>query len=136
MMYFAVHHLGADGGLQITGSHNPPDYNGFKMMLGTRPFYGAQIQEIGKIAGRAAPTPGRRQGGGRRSTCSTAYLDRLAADFHGTRSSAVVWDAGNGAAGPAMAALAAACPAATDACSPRSTATSPTTIPIPPSRTI
>ena len=40
-MYFAVHHLGADGGLQITGSHNPPDYNGFKMMLGSRPFYGA-----------------------------------------------------------------------------------------------
>ena len=69
MMYFAVHHLGADGGLQITGSHNPPDYNGFKMMLGTRPFYGAQIQEIGKIAA-AGPTP---RGGGRRarSTCST-----------------------------------------------------------------
>ena len=64
MMYFAVHQLGADGGMQITGSHNPPDYNGFKMMLGTKPFYGDQIQELGLIAaagdfarGAGRPTP-------------------------------------------------------------------------------
>ncbi len=40
MLYFAVHHLDADGGVMITGSHNPPNYNGFKMMLGHGPFYG------------------------------------------------------------------------------------------------
>ncbi|HEX6012832.1 MAG TPA: phosphomannomutase, partial [Geminicoccaceae bacterium] len=50
MMYFAVNLLGADGGIQVTGSHNPPDYNGFKLMLGTAPFYGEQIKELGLIA--------------------------------------------------------------------------------------
>ena len=108
MMYFAVHHLAADGGLQITGSHNPPDYNGFKMMLGTRPFFGAQIQEIGKIAATGAYAAG--TGRETRVDVFPAYLDRLVQDFHGTRPLSVVWDAGNGAAGPAMAALAARLP--------------------------
>ncbi len=108
MMYFAVHHLGADGGLQITGSHNPPDYNGFKMMLGTKPFFGGQIQQIGKIAATGAYAAG--AGGETRVDVFPAYLDRLAADYHGTRPLAVVWDAGNGAAGPAMAALTARLP--------------------------
>ena len=70
MMYFAVHHLGAEGGLQITGSHNPPDYHGFKMMLGTRPFYGAQIQEIGKVAAEGLP----QAGGGRRIEVEVAVV--------------------------------------------------------------
>ena len=108
MMYFAVHHLAADGGLQITGSHNPPDYNGFKMMLGKKPFYGAQIQEIGAVAARGDGGPG----GGRRVEVDVfaAYIDRLVRDYHGTRPISVVWDAGNGAAGPAMQALAARLP--------------------------
>jgi phosphomannomutase len=104
MMYFAVHHLKADGGLQITGSHNPPDYNGFKMMLGTGSFYGARIQQIGRIAASGAYAEGR--GAECRVDVFPAYLDRLAADYHGTRPLSVVWDAGNGAAGPAMVALA------------------------------
>ena len=108
MMYFAVHHLGADGGLQITGSHNPPDYNGFKMMLGTKPFYGAQIQQIGQIASTGAYAAG--EGRETRIDVFPAYLDRLVQDYHGTRPLSVVWDAGNGAAGPAMAALAARLP--------------------------
>jgi phosphomannomutase len=108
MMYFAVHHLCADGGVQITGSHNPPDYNGFKLMLGTRPFYGAQIQEIGRIAAQGAYAEG--QGGGTSVEVFAAYVDRLVADFHGTRPISAVWDAGNGSAGPAMAALAARLP--------------------------
>ncbi len=108
MMYFAVHQLGADGGIMITGSHNPPDYNGFKMMIGTRPFYGDQIKELGLIAaagdfthGAGLPTP---------ADVFNLYINRLVADYHGTRPLAVVWDAGNGSAGPAMAALAARLP--------------------------
>jgi phosphomannomutase len=108
MMYFAVHHLGADGGMQITGSHNPPDYNGFKMMLGTKPFYGAQIQEIGRVVGKAAYAEG--TGSERRVDVFEAYVERLLADYHGTRPLSVVWDAGNGAAGPVMEALAARLP--------------------------
>jgi phosphomannomutase / phosphoglucomutase len=45
-LYFAVHHLGLDGGIMITGSHNPPDENGFKMMRGKASFFGPEIQEL------------------------------------------------------------------------------------------
>ena len=49
MLYFAVWHLEADGGIQITGSHNPPDFNGFKMMMGKKSFFGEEIQKLGAI---------------------------------------------------------------------------------------
>ena len=62
MLYFAVYHLDADGGIQITGSHNPPDYNGFKMMLGKKSFYGADIQELGAIAAKGDCRERRRAG--------------------------------------------------------------------------
>ena len=42
LLYFAAATLGTDGAVMVTGSHNPPDYNGFKMMLGRKPFFGAQ----------------------------------------------------------------------------------------------
>jgi phosphomannomutase len=47
MLYFAVKHEKCDAGVMITGSHNPPDYNGFKMLLSTGPVYGQMIQELG-----------------------------------------------------------------------------------------
>src|SRR5690606_30863513 len=50
MLYYAVHALKAGGGVMVTGSHNPPNYNGFKMMLGDAPFFGADIQDIGRMA--------------------------------------------------------------------------------------
>jgi phosphomannomutase len=108
MLYFAVHHLAADGGIQVTGSHNPPAHNGFKMMLGTRSFFGARIQELGRIAAQAAYA----QGQGRRTETPVfdAYVERLARDFSGGRALSVVWDAGNGAAGEALSALAARLP--------------------------
>jgi phosphomannomutase len=62
MLYFAVWHLDADGGIQITGSHNPPDFNGFKMMMGKKSFYGPTSRSW------ARSRPGRfrdRQGQGR-----------------------------------------------------------------------
>lgn len=108
MMYFAVHHLGADGGLQITGSHNPPDYNGLKLMLGTQPFFGAAIQELATLAAEGTFAEG--EGRETRIDLFEAYVARLLQDFHGTRPLSVVWDAGNGAAGPVMEALAARLP--------------------------
>jgi phosphomannomutase len=110
MLYFAVHHLGADGGIQVTGSHNPPSHNGFKIVLGGKPFYGAAIQELGRIAAAGAFAAA---GTGRVTDAPVfdAYVDRLARDYRGGgRQLSVVWDAGNGAAGPAMAALAARLP--------------------------
>src|SRR5580698_10827421 len=50
MLYYAATKLETDGAVMVTGSHNPPDYNGFKMMLGRKPFFGAQIQDIGRMA--------------------------------------------------------------------------------------
>jgi phosphomannomutase len=103
MLYFAVHHLDADGGIQVTGSHNPPAHNGFKMMLGKRSFFGAQIQELGRIAATAAYAEGR----GRRTETPVfdAYVERLLRDFRDGRTLSVVWDAGNGAAGEVLTAL-------------------------------
>src|SRR5882724_8683623 len=46
MLYFAVHTLGADGGVMITGSHNPADYNGFKIMKGTASFFADDIRRL------------------------------------------------------------------------------------------
>jgi phosphomannomutase len=104
MLYFAVHHLQADGGIQVTGSHNPPAHNGFKMMIGKRSFFGERIQELGRIAAAAEYA----EGSGRRSEAPVfdAYVDRLLRDFKGGRELAVVWDAGNGAAGEVLTALA------------------------------
>ena len=48
MLYFAATTLSTDGAVMVTGSHNPPDYNGFKMMLGSKPFFGQQIRDLGK----------------------------------------------------------------------------------------
>ncbi len=50
MLYFAAHTLGVDAGIMVTGSHNPPDHNGFKIMLGKRPFFADDIQRLGRIA--------------------------------------------------------------------------------------
>jgi phosphomannomutase/phosphoglucomutase len=50
LLYFSLHYFDVDGGIQITGSHNPPEYNGFKISLGKATIYGEEIQEIRKIA--------------------------------------------------------------------------------------
>jgi phosphomannomutase/phosphoglucomutase len=58
-LYFAIHHLGADGGVQVTGSHNPPEFNGFKMVLEGLPFAGPDIQALRHRIERDRFTPGR-----------------------------------------------------------------------------
>ncbi|HEX2529499.1 MAG TPA: phosphomannomutase/phosphoglucomutase [Geminicoccus sp.] len=108
MLYFAVHHLGTDGGVQITGSHNPPTHNGFKMMLGKHSFFGEGIRQLGRMIEAGDFDTGK----GRIEEVSVfdAYVARLAKDYQGTRQIHAVWDAGNGAAGPAMTALVAKLP--------------------------
>jgi phosphomannomutase len=109
MLYFAVHTLGADGGVMITGSHNPADYNGFKMMLGKRGFYGEAIQQLGRNASAGAFASGP-PGDLVERPVLEAYVDRLARDYRGPRDLTVAWDAGNGAAGRAMELLTAKLP--------------------------
>jgi phosphomannomutase len=108
MMYFAVYHLATDGGLQVTGSHNPPSHNGFKMMLGKKPLYGAQIQELGQLAAEGAFTDDK--GVISEAPLLDAYVDRLVRDFRPGRPLSVVWDAGNGATGEALCAMTARLP--------------------------
>jgi phosphomannomutase len=100
MLYYAAYTLGVDAGVMVTGSHNPPDYNGFKLVLQKRSFYGADIQRLGEIAAKAAFRSGR----GQVSTVELLdkYVERLAADYDGQRPLTVVWDAGNGATGEAL----------------------------------
>ena len=50
MLYYAATTLKTDGAVMVTGSHNPPDYNGFKMMLGRKPFFGEQLRKLGEQA--------------------------------------------------------------------------------------
>ena len=104
MLYFAVHHLKADGGIQVTGSHNPPSHNGFKMMLGKASFFGERIQALGQIATNGAYRSG--NGEVAEHAVLETYVERLRSDFQGGRPLKVVWDSGNGASGEALKALA------------------------------
>ncbi len=98
MLYFAVHTSQADGGVMVTGSHNPPDYNGFKLMLGAKTLYGRDILELGEIA--AAGAFAEAQGAVEESPTREAYCEALIAGWsEGGRQLAVAWDPGNGSAG-------------------------------------
>lgn len=103
MLYYAVNVVPADAGLMISGSHNPPKYNGFKMMMGKGPFYGDDILRLGTIAGEGAYASG--DGSSVGEPVFDDYVARLAKDYVGGKELKVAWDAGNGSAGDAMAAL-------------------------------
>jgi phosphomannomutase len=104
MLYFAVRSLSLDGGVMITGSHNPAEYNGFKMMMGKGAFYGAAIKRLAEIAASGAYAGGPKGASEERPVLDT-YVDCLIQDYRGDKTLTVAWDAGNGAAGEAMARL-------------------------------
>lgn len=70
MLYYASYALDVAGGIMITGSHNPPDYNGFKMMLRKKPFFAGDIQALGRLAAEGGFATGRARPA--TSTCWTA----------------------------------------------------------------
>jgi phosphomannomutase len=107
MLYYAASTEDVDGGIQITGSHNPPDYNGFKMVFQGRPFFGADIQRIGEIAAAGDWESG--EGSSQSIDIVDAYVDRLTQDFAGG-AFRIGWDAGNGAAGTVIEKLTARLP--------------------------
>ncbi|MEN0073785.1 MAG: phosphomannomutase/phosphoglucomutase [Paracraurococcus sp.] len=111
MLYFAAYHFSTDGAVMVTGSHNPPDYNGFKMMLGKKPFYGQQIQEIGRMAREGDVVPVSTEGHDRQTDIMEAYVARLLKDYDGgDRQLKVVWDPGNGSGSNVTRVLAAKLP--------------------------
>ncbi|MEO1968896.1 MAG: phosphomannomutase/phosphoglucomutase [Sphingomonadaceae bacterium] len=103
----------ADGGIQITGSHNPANYNGFKMVFQGRPFFGADITRLGERAAKGEWSDG--SGSVETRDIMDAYIARLLEGLAGVDHAALAdlkvgWDAGNGAAGPALELLAARLP--------------------------
>ena len=96
MLYYAEATLEVDGGIQITGSHNPADQNGFKFVLQHRPFFGADIQSLGRMA-KAGDWE---EGEGTLSAADVIdlYVDRLMQGYAGG-AFRIGWDAGNGASG-------------------------------------
>ncbi|WP_257539397.1 phosphoglucomutase/phosphomannomutase PgmG [Sphingobium sp. CFD-1] len=99
MLYHAEAERDVMGGSQITGSHNPRDHNGFKLVFQHRPFFGEDIQKLGAMAAAGDWT----EGAGRVETVDLldAYVARLMQGFDG-RAFRIGWDTGNGAAGPAV----------------------------------
>jgi phosphomannomutase/phosphoglucomutase len=95
VLYFAAATLKTDAGLQITGSHNPPEYNGFKMIIQNRPFYGDAIQVLRDRIENTRFTSG--AGSMRTQEIIPAYLDYVAPMFKLARPMKVVADCGNGA---------------------------------------
>lgn len=99
MLYFATYYLNVGGGIQVTGSHNPADYNGFKLLLKGRSVFGEEIQGIGRRAAEGRWSEG--SGTVEEVDIREAYVDRLLEGFSG-KPYRIGWDAGNGAAGPIL----------------------------------
>jgi len=100
VLYFSAQYLNANGAIMITGSHNPPEYNGFKSVCGSGTLHGEAIQEVLHIIERRDFE----RGTGRLATADavTPYVDEVASQFHFDRRIKIVADAGNGTAGPVM----------------------------------
>ena len=110
MLYFADRELACDGAIQITGSHNPKDYNGFKMVIGHRSFYGDDITALGQMMAEGVTISD--AGTQEQIDVMDDYIARLVqdaitphSDDSAVRDATFVWDTGNGAAGPAVRAL-------------------------------
>ncbi|MEK9721506.1 MAG: phosphomannomutase/phosphoglucomutase [Quisquiliibacterium sp.] len=107
VVYYATYELGTGTGVAVTGSHNPPEYNGLKMMIGGEALYGDAIQDLAaSIAdGALRPVPQAERGGLRSIDLSARYLQRVTGDVKLSRPMKVAIDCGNGVAGafaPAM----------------------------------
>lgn len=97
MVYFAMKDKGLDACAVVTGSHSPLAFNGIKMAMGDGPFYGPDVQEIGRLASAGDFDDG--TGKITQVDIRDAYVERLARDFTATQSLKVAWDVGNGASG-------------------------------------
>jgi phosphomannomutase/phosphoglucomutase len=97
MLYFAAHEFAASTGVMVTGSHNPPDYNGFKMVMGGAPVAGAAVQALRERIEARAFVDG--IGIQRAESIDEAYLNRITGDVRLARPMRVVVDCGNGIPG-------------------------------------
>ena len=98
VLYYSAQQLKADGAIMITGSHNPPEYNGFKTVCGSGTLHGETIQDVRRLIEKQDFE----RGAGNSATVDvvTAYVDEVASQFQLKRRVKLVADAGNGTAGP------------------------------------
>ena len=95
--YFSIFHLKKDGGAMITGSHNPPEFNGFKVSVGKSTIFGEQIQDLRRLIEGGTFASG--EGKLSRRKVIKAYQDYVKKNVHLERKLRVVIDAGNGTGG-------------------------------------
>jgi phosphomannomutase/phosphoglucomutase len=100
VLYYSCFHLKADGGVMITGSHNPSEFNGFKTVCGESTIHGAAIQELRRIIESQDFASG--AGSVKNADAVTPYVEEVSSQFHYGRRIRVVVDAGNGTGGPVM----------------------------------
>ena len=104
MLYFASHYFSADGAIQVTGSHNPKNYNGFKIVLNQNSFFGEDIQSLGVLAkrGHAATY----KGFSKKVNINDHYIKKIIEPLknisENLNDKTIVWDCGNGASGPSV----------------------------------
>jgi phosphomannomutase/phosphoglucomutase len=100
VLYYSAQHLKADGAVMITGSHNPPDYNGFKAVCGEGTIYGEAIQQVRRSIEAGDFEQG--HGAERSLDLVPSYVEDIVSRFQLSRRVKVVADAGNGTAGPVI----------------------------------
>jgi phosphomannomutase/phosphoglucomutase len=100
LLYYSVYNQKADGGVMITGSHNPAEFNGFKAMTSSTSLHGEEIQKLYHLIESGDLITG--EGSLREIDIVTPYVDEIASQFDWKRKVKVVFDAGNGVAGPVM----------------------------------
>jgi len=100
LLYYSVFHLKAGGAVMITSSHNPSEYNGFKVVSGGSTIHGEEIQELRRMIEKRDFLAG--AGSEKSVDVVTPYVDEISAQFQFGRRVKVVADAGNGTAGPVM----------------------------------
>ncbi len=100
VLYYSVFHLPADGGVMITGSHNPSEFNGFKVLAGASTIYGEALQELCRLMQGGDLSRG--PGSVTEAEVVTPYVAEVTSQFHFARRVRVVVDAGNGTGGPVM----------------------------------
>lgn len=100
VLYYAAVHFDADGAVMITGSHNPPEYNGFKTVCGSGTLHGSAIQDVYKLIQQKDFESG--EGSVKGVDAITPYVDEVTSQFNFARKVNVVFDAGNGTAGPVL----------------------------------
>ena len=97
LLYWSLHHERVAGGIQITGSHNPPEYNGFKLSVGTASLHGDEIQELHRLTSTAAK-PSTKTGAVRHEQVIDRYVDDIVTRIGRlARPIRIVYDCGNGA---------------------------------------